>query len=158
MTTSVEGQATYTIAPVLSTPAFSHAAGTYTVAQSVAITDATAGATTNHTLNGATPTTASTKYTAAIDVSASPTIEAIAVKTGYINSAAASAAYIIGSVLPTPTSSVAAGTYSTPLAVTIRETTAGTTNYYITDGTTPTTASAKYTSSVPISATGRLMA
>jgi hypothetical protein len=79
---SNEASATYTIEKPAVTPVFSPVAGTYTTAQSVKITDATAGATIYYTTNGTAPTTASTKYTAAITVPASETLKAIAVATG----------------------------------------------------------------------------
>ncbi|MGC9224053.1 MAG: glycoside hydrolase domain-containing protein [Terracidiphilus sp.] len=88
--------ATFTAnAPAAATPAFSPAAGTYGSAQMVSIGDATPGATIYYTTNGTTPTTASTPYTAPIQVSSSETIEAIAIANGYAASAVASAAYII---------------------------------------------------------------
>jgi arabinogalactan endo-1,4-beta-galactosidase len=76
-------------------PTFSPAAGTYTTAQTVTLSDAIASATIYYTTDGTTPTTSSTKYTAAISVSSTETIEAIAVASGYANSTAASAAYTI---------------------------------------------------------------
>jgi len=79
------------------TPTFSPAAGTYTSAQSVSISDATSGAAIYYTTNGTTPTTSSTKYTGPITVSSSETLEAIAVATGDTNSAVASAVYSISS-------------------------------------------------------------
>jgi hypothetical protein len=87
--------AAYVIDTPAATPVFSVAAGTYTTAQTVTIADATAGATIYYTVNGATPTTASTKYTGAIKVSSTETIKAIAVATGHETSATASAAYTI---------------------------------------------------------------
>ena len=75
------------------TPAFSPAAGTYGSAQTVTIGDATPGATIYYTTNGTTPTTASTPYTAPIQVSSSETIEAVATASGYAASAVAIAAY-----------------------------------------------------------------
>ncbi len=82
------------------TPTFSPAAGTYTSAQSVTINDTTSGAKIYYTTNGTTPTTASTLYSAAIPVSATETIEAIAVATGDNNSAVATAAYTISTTSP----------------------------------------------------------
>ena len=79
----------------VATPTFSPAAGTYSSAQSVTISDATSGATIYYTTDGSTPTTSSTKYTGPIAVSSTEKLEAIAVATGDANSAVASAAYTI---------------------------------------------------------------
>ena len=84
------------------TTTFSPAAGTYSGAQSVTISDATSGATIYYTTNGTTPTTSSTKYTGPISVSSTETLQAIAVATGDANSAVASATYTIGSSSPDP--------------------------------------------------------
>ena len=81
--------------PPAATPTFSVPAGTYASAQSVTVNDATAGATVYYTTNGTTPTTSSTKYTGAITVSSSETLEAIATASNYSNSAVATAAYVI---------------------------------------------------------------
>ena len=140
------------------TPTFSVAAGTYTTAQSVSISDTMAGVTIYYTNNGTTPTTSSSVYSAAITVSATETLEAIAVESGYTNSAVASAAYTIASTLPTPTLSVAAGTYTTAQSVSISDTMAGATIYYTTDGTTPTTSSSVYSAAITVNATQTLEA
>jgi hypothetical protein len=81
----------------VATPSFSPAAGTYTSAQTVTISDATSGASIYYTTNGSTPTTGSTLYTAPITVSATETVKAIAAETGFTNSGVATAAYTIGS-------------------------------------------------------------
>jgi hypothetical protein len=77
------------------TPAFSLAAGAYSSAQTVTISDATSGATIYYTTNRTTPTTSSAVYSGPIIVGASETLEAIAAATGYSNSAVATAAYTI---------------------------------------------------------------
>jgi hypothetical protein len=150
---SAVASATFTIEKPAATPVFSPVAGTYSSAQSVKITDTTAGATIYYTVNGTTPTTSSTKYTAAITVSATETIKAIAVATGLTESAVASATFAIEKPAATPVFSPAAGTYSTIQTVKITDTTAGATIYYTVNGTTPTTSSTKYTAAITVSAT-----
>jgi N-acetylneuraminic acid mutarotase len=88
--------ATYVILPPAASPTFSVAPGTYTYVQTVTISDTTSGATIYFTTDGkTTPTTTSTPYSGAITVSASETIQAIAVASGYGDSAVASATYTI---------------------------------------------------------------
>ena len=157
-TNSPVATATYTISSTLPAPTFSVAAGTYTSAQTVSISDATAGTTIYYTTNGTTPTTSSAKYAGAITVSSTETLEALAVKSGYTNSPVATAAYTIKSTLPAPSFSVAAGTYASPVTVSISDATSGTTIYYTTDGSTPSTSSARYSGALTISATETLSA
>jgi hypothetical protein len=139
-------------------PTFSPAAGTYTSAQNVTLSDTTSGATIYYTTNGSTPTAASTKYTGAISVASSMTIKAMAAATGFNNSAVASATYTIQSAAATPTFSPVAGSYSSAQSVTISDTTSGATIYYTTNGTTPTTASTKYTGAISVSSTTTIQA
>ena len=84
-------------ATAASTPTFSPAAGTYSSAQTVTISDSTSGSTIYYTTNGTTPTTASSTYSSAITVSATETLEAIATASGDSPSAVGSAAYTISS-------------------------------------------------------------
>jgi|GEM_PF-3531792 len=96
MNPSVTSQATYTInLSAVAAPAFSPAGGTYTSAQNVTISTATAGATIHYTINGTTPTEASPIYSTAIAISSTTTLKAGAWKTGMTPSAIASAAYTI---------------------------------------------------------------
>ena len=80
---------------VVSTPTFNPGSSTSTQSLSVSINDATAGATIYYTTNGTTPSASSTVYSGPITVSATETVEAIAVETGYTNSAVATAVYTI---------------------------------------------------------------
>ena len=153
LSTSTVGSAAYTITLPAATPVISPAAGTYTSTQSVTITDTTPGAILYYTTNGTTPTTSSTVYSAPISVTATETVEAIATATGYSTSAAAKSVYTITPPAATPTFSPIAGTYATSQTVTISDATAGTTIYYTTNGTTPTTSSTVYSAPITVGAT-----
>ena len=91
----IEIQTSGGTAPTAATPTFSPAGGTYPSAQTVTISDATSGAKIYYTTNGTTPTTSSTLYSGPIPVNGSETLKALAVASGYANSAVATAAYTI---------------------------------------------------------------
>jgi hypothetical protein len=135
-------------------PTFSLAAGTYGSAQSVTISDATPGTKIYYTTNGSAPSSYSPVYTGPISVTASETIQAIAVADGYVNSEPVSESYVINlPVAAAPTFSVPGGTYYTAQTVTMSDSTAGATIYFTTDGTTPTTSSTVYGGAITVSAT-----
>ena len=136
---------TPTAAPVPSVPA-----GTYDTAQSVTLTDATSGAVIYYTLNGTTPTTASTKYTGPISVIATETIEAMAIAPTHTESTVITEKYTIEKQVATPVFSPAASTYTTTESITITDATPGAVIYYTTNGIAPTSASTKYTAPVAI--------
>jgi hypothetical protein len=81
---------------VTASPTFSPAPGSYASAQSVSLSDTTPGAVIHYTTNGTAPTASSATYSAPIAVGASETLEALAVASGYANSAVASGSYVIG--------------------------------------------------------------
>src|SRR5579863_417715 len=139
------------------TPSFSPAPDTYTTAQSVTLSDATTGATIFYTTDGSTPTTSSTVYSAAIAVSSTTTIKAIATAPGLNASAVASGTYTIQTAAA-PSFSPAPGTYTTTQSVTLSDTTTGATIYYTTDGSTPTTSSTVYSAAIAVSSTTTIKA
>ena len=136
------------------TPTFTPAAGTYAGTQNVTIADTDTNAAIYYTINGSTPTAASTLYTAPITVSASETINAIAIDPALTNSSVATAAYVISAtpVTPTPTFTPAAGTYAGTQNVTIADTDANAAIHYTTNGSTPTAASTLYTAAIAVTA------
>jgi Legume lectin domain/Chitobiase/beta-hexosaminidase C-terminal domain len=83
--------------PTATAPIFSPAAGSYTAAQSVTISTPTPGASIHYTTDGSTPTASSTLYSKAITVSATQTIKALAVASGYSNSSISAGTYTISS-------------------------------------------------------------
>lgn len=82
--------------PHVADPTASIAPGTYSSTQSVTLSTTTSGADIYYTTDGTMPTLASTKYSSAISVSATQTINAIAVATGMVPSDIVSFAYTIG--------------------------------------------------------------
>ena len=166
-TNSAVAAATYVINyPQIATPAFAPVGGTYQTDQSVAINDATSGTTVYYTVTpgnaGVTPTASSTKYTGPISVAGNGTtvtIEALAVKTGMMDSLIASATYAINySQVTTPAFAPVAGTYQTDQSVAVTEATNGATVYYtVTPGTTgaiPTTSSTQYAGPIAVAGNG----
>jgi glucosylceramidase len=153
-TSSTVATGTYTInLPVAATPTVSPAPGTYNSAQSVTLSDTTAGASIYYTTDGSTPTSKSTLFILGtpVTINATTTINAIATAAGFSNSTIATATYTINlPVAATPTFSPAPGTYNSAQSVTLSDTTAGASIYYTTDGSTPTSKSSLFTPGTPI--------
>jgi hypothetical protein len=89
---STVGSAAYVLTQP--TPTFSPVAGSYSGTQSVTITSSGADAI-YYTTDGSTPTTGSTPYSGAITVASTQTVKALAVKSGWTNSAVGSATYTL---------------------------------------------------------------
>jgi len=143
------------------TPTFNPAGGSYSSAQSVAISCATNGATIRYTTDGSTPNSGSPVYTGAINVSSTSTIKAYATASGMNASAVASATYTINSSpsqVATPNFSPAGGTYTSAQSVTISCATNGATIRYTTDGSTPNSSSPVYTGAINVSSTSTVKA
>jgi len=143
----VFGPGTTPTVETVATPAISPAGGTYTSAQSVSITCATEGAVIHYTHTGETPTSSSAVYSAPLNISATATIKAIAIKTGMTDSDAASATYTIqASSTKVKAPDVKVTKWSTAekywVELTTRE--SGVSYYYTTDGTDPSATNGGY--------------
>jgi hypothetical protein len=147
-------------ASVTQAPAFSPAAGSFSTAQQVTLSDGTAGAVIYYTIDGSVPTTSSTVYSSPIQVdSGSVTIKALAQAPGLSVSSVSSATYTIQvGATATPTFSPGTGTYTSAQSVTLSDSTPGAVIYYTTNGSAPTTASAVYSSPIPVNASATLEA
>ncbi len=148
--------AAYTLTPV--TPVFSPAAGTYTTAQDVTISTTTGQTTIRYTLDGSTPTAASTLYTVPVTINTGTTLKAAAFRTDWTPSAVASGTYTMNfGTTPTPTISPDPGTYTSTATVTITGA-AGATLRYTTDGSDPTATSTTYTAPIVLASNSTVKA
>ncbi len=138
----------YVIDSVAPTVTASVAGGTYTSVQSVTLI-ASEPATIYFTLDGTMPTTASAVYSAAITVNSSLTLKYFAVDTAGNVGAVLTQVFVIDTVAPTVTASVAGGTYISVQSVTLIASEPATI-YFTLDGTMPTTASAVYSAAITV--------
>ena len=139
-------------------PTFSISAGSYTSVQTVSLSDTTPGAVIYYTTNGSTPKAGSTLYSSPITVSATETIQSVAIASGYSPSAVNSATYTINLPAAAPAFSVAQGTYASVQTVSLSDTTPGAVIYFTTNGTTPTASSTPYSGPITVSATETIQA
>jgi hypothetical protein len=89
--------ATFILQTQVTVPQFSTAAGTYTSAQAITLSDGTPNAVIYYTLDGTNPTPASPIYSGPITVNAATTIKAFAQAPGFTDSPIAHATYVIES-------------------------------------------------------------
>jgi len=119
----------------------------------ISMTDSTPGAQIFYTTDGTTPSTASSLYTGPFAISKTQTIKAMAAGSGLLASGVDSETYTLVNQVPTPTFNPVPGDYTSAQSVSITTTWPGSTIYYTTDGTTPTTSSSQYSTPLPMSAT-----
>ena len=132
------------------TPVISPAAESFSTSVSVIITDSTPNASIYYTTDGSVATTRSTLYSGPINVSSSETIHAVASATGYDVSAQASATYTDLNQVPAVIFSIAGGTYTSAQTLTLSDSTANSSIYYTTDGSTPTPSSTLYSGPIVV--------
>jgi hypothetical protein len=131
--------------PTAAIPVISPDGGSFSTSQSVTLSSATQSASIFYTLDGSTPTTASTEYTGPVTISTDTTIKAIASAPGYLQSSISSAVFTFTTQTPAVTFSPAGGTYTNAQTVTLSDTDANAKIYYTTNGSTPSASSTLYT-------------
>jgi minor extracellular protease Epr len=151
------------------TPTASILAGNYTSAQTVSLKDSTSSVSIYYTLDGTTPTKASNLYSSPITISSSKTLKAVAIDSTGNFSGVLSVSYVISNTVVTPTvplttipkliASIPAGSYKTPLIITlIDKYPKPLKGYYTLDGSTPSTTSTPYAGYIKIASTATLKA
>jgi hypothetical protein len=134
--------------------------------ETVTLADSMGSASLYYTTDGTTPAllaggglAGSTQlYSTPLTVSSSETITVIGVAAGYTNSSVASAGFTIGKTVPVPTFTPGTSSSATAMTVTIADALSGTTIYYTTNGSTPTTASTQYQGPITVSSTETITA
>lgn len=122
-------------------PTMNPPAGTYTQAQSVALSTVTSGAVIRYTTDDTEPGLRSAIYSAALPVAVSTTIKAKAFRADWLPSAITTAAYTIDTgAVDAPSLNPGTGTYVTHQGVTIACSTPGAAIHYTADGRVPTEA------------------
>jgi hypothetical protein len=149
-------KAGYNIQNPAATPVFSVPAGNYTQLETVAISDSTPNAQIYYTLDSTVPQSSWTLYSQPIVLAASAKLSAYATANNYQNSAVAQANYSLSLITPSPSISVAAGTYTQGFTVTLTDSMPGAVIYYAFSATTPTAQWTQYTQPIAISSTETL--
>lgn len=139
----------------VATPTFTVGSGTYNVNQSVEIECETEGAAIYYTLDGSTPTSSSTLYESAINITETKTLKAIAIKDDE-SSNMAMATYTMKCA--TPTFNLPTGTYEGTQTIEIECATSGVTIRYTNTGVTPTQYSTLYTEPFELTSTKTIKA
>ena len=147
---------TYTITGKVTTPVVNPVGGTYTQTQNVTITCVTPGAEIRYTLDETEPSTSSTLYTGAINISSSATLTAKAYKPNWTDSDTVSQAYTLK--VQSPVMNPVGGTYTDAQNVTITCETSGAEIRYTLDGSEPSTSSTLYTGAINIPSSKTLKA
>ncbi len=117
--------------------------------KTVTLTCAAADAKVYYTTDGSAPTSTSTLYTEPIKVTETTVIKAIAVKDGMEQSRAASGKVSVPKT-DAPAPGIAAGEVESGTLVTLRSASGGAEIFYTTDGTAPTTESARYDGAIAV--------
>ena len=138
--------------PSAAAPKISPNGGTFTSGQNVTLSSTTSSAQIFYTLDGTTPTPASTLYTDSIPITSDTTLKAIASAAGYLQSPTSTAVFNFSDQTPMPKFSPAAGIYSSAQQVKLSDTDASAKIYYTTNGSSPSAKSTLYSGAITVAA------
>lgn len=141
-----------TTAPVFS-PAGGSSIGTVTVIMSA--TPVSANPSIRYTTNGSTPTISSTAYTGPLVFTSNTTLKAKVIGTGFVNSPETSSTFTVAAAAPSISPN--GGTYLDRTLITLSSSTSGSSIYYTTNGSAPTTGSTQYTGPFNLTTNGAIM-
>ena len=156
-TTNLSSEVPETVAA----PEISPNGGSFTDSQQVTITCATEGAEIYYTTNGSTPSASSTLYSEPITLTETTTIQAVAVKSGMIDSQVTTASFTkeaVQEAVATPEISPNGGSFTDSQQVTITCATEGASIYYTTNGSTPSASGTLYSDPITVTATTTIKA
>jgi hypothetical protein len=136
--------------PTAASPVISPDGGSFSTSQTVTLSSATPSASIFYTLDGSTPTPASTENTGPLTISTDTTIKAIASAPGYLQSSLSSAVFTFTTQTPAVTFTPAGGIYSSAQTVKLSDSDSNAKIYYTTNGTTPSASSTLYTTPVSV--------
>ena len=136
--------------PAAAAPVITPNGGTFGTSQNVVLSSATGSASIYYTLDGSTPTPASTLYTSPITIGADTTLKAIASALDYLQSGVSSATFTFTDQTPQIVVSPAGGAYLNAQTVTLTDADANAKIYYTTDGSTPSSASSLYSGPIHV--------
>lgn len=124
--------------------------GTVLLGTDVSISSTLIDSSIYYTTDGSDPTSSSILYTGPININQSMTLNAVVVKSGYIDSDIATAVYTIPDSVQAPEFSEASGNLLMGTSVSITTSSAGASIYYTIDGSAPNQSSTLYTSPIVI--------
>lgn len=144
-------QATYNIVRTVATPSLNKSGGSFYDEIDVEVVCATDGASIYYTTNGDDPLTGTLLVGNTIRIAQNTTLRVIATKEGWVNSSVVLEVFDFHTATPTITPGISSIENNETINVTLSCSTTDATIYYTTDGTDPTTSSAKYSDPIAIS-------
>lgn len=147
---------TYTLDASIPTVTASPLGGSFSIPQTITLTPNEQNATIYYTTTGIAPTTSSAKFNAPLTISKTTTLMYFAVDPAGNKGAVGTQIYTVDAVAPITSASILSGIYASVQAVKLTSDDTKATIYFTIDGTTPTSASTKYSKPILINSSTTL--